>query len=153
MVLSVHVSHKSQHSLSLIRVGPFSEIGLTHYTCQDFWLQEFNQADLRNKAPNILVNQRLWFECYTTRNNSNFATRAFVGTSATPDIPYLNSIAQQTWGSSHRLHKALGTRNFTLSSPLRLGYICYLFSRRWISQAFFALFTFQYKSHMAAFDW
>lgn len=128
--MSVQVSHKSQHSLSLIRVGPFSEKVLTHYTCQDFWLQEFNQADLSNKAPNIPVNQRLWFECYTTRNNSNFATRAFVSKSATPDIPYLNSIAQPTSGSYHQLHKGLGTRNFTPSCPLRLGYICYLFSRR-----------------------
>lgn len=34
--LGVHVSLKSQHCLSLLKVDPLSDIGITHYICQDY---------------------------------------------------------------------------------------------------------------------
>lgn len=70
----------------------------------------------------------------------SYATRPFTGKSTTPDSLCLNSI-----GNRHQdLH---------LFCPPRLGHICHMFCRRWISQAFFfTLYSFENKSLMVEFD-
>ena len=70
----------------------------------------------------------------------SYATRPFTGKSTTPDILCLNSIRNR--------HQDLH-----LFCPPRLGHICHMFSRRWISQAFFfTLYSFENKSLMVEFD-